>query len=55
MADRLQLKNHAFRLCLAVGLPSSKEHTNTGFALVPPVAAYSTNAALEVAEKLRLA
>ena len=33
MADRLQLKNHAFRLCLAVGLPSSKDHTNTGFAL----------------------
>jgi hypothetical protein len=33
MADRLQLKNHALRLCLAVGLPASKDHTNTGFDL----------------------
>ena len=33
MADRLQLKNRALRLCLAVGLPASKDHTNTGFDL----------------------
>jgi hypothetical protein len=33
MADSLQLKNHAFRLCLAVGLPSLKDHANAGFAL----------------------
>jgi hypothetical protein len=35
MADRLQLKNHAFCFCLAVGPPASKEHTNTGFDLKP--------------------
>ena len=33
MADSLQLKNHAFCFCLAVGFRSSKDHTNTGFAL----------------------